>query len=123
MLALCVVYVHTVKLCREQGCLIAACTCADLQDDILIIVRVFRQQQDLQFLLQLLHALLGIGKFLFGKLAHLLVALLFQKCQAVFDVLLCLLVGLVCLYQRRQVSLLLHELAETVLVFGYVRLA
>ena len=27
------------------------------------------------------------------------------------------------LYQRRQVSLLLHELAETVLVFGYVRLA
>ena len=43
VLALCVVYVHTVKLCRKQGCLVAACAGTNLQDDVLVIVRVLRQ--------------------------------------------------------------------------------
>ncbi len=47
VLALCIVYVHAVKLRRKQSGLITARTGTDLQHDVLVIIRIFREQQDL----------------------------------------------------------------------------
>ena len=53
-----VMHVHAVDLRRKERGLITARTRADLHDDVLVIVGVFREEKDLQFLFQLLDPLL-----------------------------------------------------------------
>jgi len=54
--ALCIVYIHTVDLCCKQCCLISTCTCTDLHDNVLIIIRILRKKQNLQFILKFLYS-------------------------------------------------------------------
>ena len=114
--------VHPVQLGSEQGRLISACACADLHDHVLIIVGVLGKQKDLQLLLQLLDPFFRVGKLFLGHLPHLLVALFLQKGQAVLHVLLCLLIFLICLHQRRKIRLFLHQLPESFLILCHGRI-
>ena len=72
-------------------------------------------------MLQVLNPLSGIGQLFLGHLPHLLVALFLQKGQAVLHILLCLLVLLIGLHNRSQVSLLLHEPGKTLGILGHIR--
>ena len=63
--------VHAVEVRREEHPLFPADAAADLHDDVLLIVRVLRQQQDLDLLLQPLPFRPGRLKLLLGKGAHL----------------------------------------------------
>ena len=121
-LALCVMDVHPVQLGSEQGRLVSACACADLHDYVLIIVGVLGKQKDLKLLLQLLDPFFRVGKLFLGHLPHFLVALFLQKGQAVLHVLLCLLIFLICLHQRRQIRLFLHQLPESFLILCHGRI-
>ena len=50
--ALCVFDVHTADFCGKECRLVSTGTCAELHDNVLVIVRVFRQKQDFELLLQ-----------------------------------------------------------------------
>ena len=121
VLALCIVKIHTIDLCGEQGSFISAGACTDLYDNILLIIRVFWKQQDLQFMLQLFHSCLGSIQFFFGKLPHLFIRFFLQHLQAVFDCLLAGFIFIICLYDRRQIILFFHQSAETFLVICHIR--
>ena len=113
--------VHPVQLGSEQGRLVSACACADFHDHVLIIVGVLGKQKDLKLLLQLLDPFFRVGKLFLGHLPHFLVAL-FQKGQAVLHVLLCLLIFLICLHQRRLIRLFLHQFPESFLILCHGRI-
>ncbi len=68
--------IHTVNFSRKERRLFPACTSTDFHDYIFIVIRVFRQKQNLKFLLQLSLTRFGIIQFLLGKLAHLLIGFL-----------------------------------------------
>ena len=56
----CVMYIHTIDLCCEQSSLVSTCACTDLNDNIFIIIRVFRKQKDLHLFFQFLNTVFGI---------------------------------------------------------------
>ena len=117
-----IVHIHTVDLRGEKRRLVSARAPADLHDYVLIIVRVLGQKKDLQFLLQLFHALLGLVQLLLRQLAHLLVRLFLQDGKAVVNILLAFLVLIVCFHDGRKVALLLHQPAEPLLIVRRSRL-
>ena len=122
VLVLRVVHIHAVKLRRKQSRLVAAGAGADLQDNVLVIVGVLGEKKNLQLLFQILDPLPGIRQFLLGQLPHLLIGLLLQEKQAVLHVLLGLLILLIGVHQRRQIRLLFHQFAETVLILRHRRI-
>ena len=56
----CVFYIHTVNLRCKKSCLVSTGTCTNLNDNVLVIIRVLRQKQDLKFMFQFLYILLRI---------------------------------------------------------------
>jgi hypothetical protein len=54
----------------EQRAFLAADAAADLHDDALVVVRVARQQENFQLLLQFLQLFLVCGEFLLAQLFH-----------------------------------------------------
>ena len=115
-------HIHTVNLSREQGSLVSACARADLHNNVLVIVGVFRQKQNLQGVLQLLDAGLRFVQLLFEHLAHFLIVLFFQHHKTLFHSLFTLFVFLISIDDRLQITLLLHQLPETLLITDHVRL-
>ena len=57
--------IHPVDLRRKKGRFISSCPRSNLHDDVFLIVGVFGQQQNLQFLFQFCRPLFGIGELLF----------------------------------------------------------
>ena len=55
----------------EQRAFLAADAAADLHDDALVVVRVAREKENFQFLLQRLQLFLVRGKFLLAERLHL----------------------------------------------------
>ena len=84
--------VHAVQVSREDGRLVAACACANLDDDVLVVVGIAGEQHDLELLLE--HGELGLEHLdlLGGELLHLGVRLLLED-----------LLGLVELFSCREV--------------------
>ena len=66
--------VHAVEAVREQRRFLAADAAADLHDDALVVVRIAREQQDLELVFQPLAVLLCRGKFLLAERFQLRVA-------------------------------------------------
>ena len=121
--ALCVFDVHTADFCGKECRLVSAGTCAELYDNVLVIVRVFRQKQDFEFLLQLLYAFFRIGELFFQHFTHLFVGFLLEKHQALFDGLFLCFIVLICVCDRLEFCLLLHQLLELRRIGSDVRLA
>ena len=117
-----IVYIHAVDLSRKKGRLIAAGACPDLNDNILVIIRVFGKEKDLQLLLQFLHALPGLIQLFLCQLAHFLVRFFLQHSKAVIDILLTFFILIVRFHDGRKVALLLHQSAESLLVIRRPRL-
>ena len=113
--------IHPVDLCREQRSLVSAGTGTDLDDNVLVIIRVFREKQDLEFMLQLFHTFSGIGKLFFQKLPHLFIRLFLQHGKAVLDCLVTFFVFFICFHNRSQIVLLFHQTAEPRLIIDNVR--
>ncbi|CDB87165.1 uncharacterized protein BN515_01361 [Firmicutes bacterium CAG:170] len=67
--------VHPEQAVRKKGALLAADTAADLHDHALFVIRVLRQKEDLQLLLQRLLLLLRRREFLLTQSLHLRVQL------------------------------------------------
>ena len=66
--------IHAVEAVGKEGRFLTADAAADLHNDALVVVRVAREQQNFQFLLQPLAVLLGGGKFLLAEGLELRVA-------------------------------------------------
>ena len=118
-----IMLVHTVYLRRKKRRLITARTGADLHDNILVIIRIFRQQQNLKCVLQFLHPGLRAIQLFLCKLTHLLVRFLIEHRQRIPNILFTLLVLSVRLNERCEIALLLHQFAEALRVVRYIRLA
>ena len=58
--------IHAEQISGKERGLVAARPCANFQHDIFFVVRVFRNQQRPQFLVNLLHAGLQFVNFIFG---------------------------------------------------------
>ena len=119
---LCIVYVHTENLGCEEGCLVSSCTCTNLHDNVLVIIRVFRKKENLQFFLQLHDSFLCLGKLFLQHLPHFLVGFALQHGNALFLCLLTFFILCIGRYQRLQIGLFLHELPEPVLIIYHRRL-
>ena len=62
--------VHLVQLAREDGRLVAAGSCADLYDDVLVVGRVGRDQHELDILFERRQLRLDAGDFLQREFLH-----------------------------------------------------
>ena len=75
--------VHAEELGGEQARLVAAGAGADLEDDVAVVVRVARQQQELQLLLERVGLCASdAGQLLLRQLAHLVVGVVEQRLRA-----------------------------------------
>ena len=90
----------------KEGAFLAADAAADLHNDALVVVGVVGQQEKLQFLLQILTALFGGGKFLLAEFLHVRVGA--HQLQRVVHVLPGAQIGPVGRYHRLQLLLLLQ---------------
>ena len=111
-----ILHIHTVDLCSKKCRLITACTCTDLHDNILTVIRILRQKQDLEFLFQFFHTLLCIGKLFLEHFTHILILLFLQKRKTVLDSLFVFLIFCISIHDGLQITLLLHQLLKTLLV-------
>ncbi|MNI46386.1 hypothetical protein D3C73_1008460 [compost metagenome] len=68
--------IHSVQISRKQRSLVSACSSAYFNDYVFIIIRIFRQQQYPDGLLQLLLTLGQIIDFQFNHFTHFIVQLL-----------------------------------------------
>ncbi len=76
--------VHAHDLAGEQRGFVAAGAGADLHEDVLVVVRVLRLEQDLELLFERLLLLFELGQLELGELAQLLLAL--DRLQHLFRV-------------------------------------
>ena len=113
--------IHAVELRGKQRSLVSASSGANLHKYILVIVGILRQQEYLNFLLQLQDTLSGIGELFLRQLAHLLIALLLQQHQTVLDILLCAAILAVCLHNGSQICMFLHQFAKLCLILHHIR--
>ena len=81
--------VHSVQVGREQRAFLAARAAANLNVDVLLVVRVLGQQQDFQFVLQTGNVALGLLQLLLRQLLHVRIG---QHFGRVRERALCLLV-------------------------------
>ena len=117
-----IVHIHAVNLRRKESRLVAARTRADFYNHILIVVGILWQKENLQLVLQLLHTLLCLGKFLLQHLPHIVVGLPVKHCETVLNVLIAFFIFFISVYYRSQVTLLLHQRPEPLLVIRHGRL-
>ena len=103
-----VVYIHSVYFSGKQGGFVPARACADLHDDVLVIVGILGKKQYFDPVFQFPDPLSGLGELFLGQIAHLLVSLLLEHLQGLISCLPALAVFTICLYKRRQVALFLH---------------
>ena len=102
--------VHAQERTREQGCLFPAGAASNLDDDVLVVVRVPGQQQDFELLRGLFHRLLRGGQFLLGEFPELPVrAGVLEDGLRLVEVFLRLFVDAVRLDDGRHVLMLLQE--------------
>ena len=73
-------------------------------------------------MLQLLHPLLCLGKLLLQHLPHILIGLLVQHGQTVLNILITLFILFISINYRSQITLLLHQRPEPLLVIRHSRL-
>ena len=81
--------VHAVEVSSKQRAFLAACTAANLNVDVLLVVRVLGQQQDLQLVLQTGNVAFRLLQLLLRQLLHVRVG---QHFGRVRERALCLLV-------------------------------
>ena len=102
--------IHAQKGAREQGGLFPAGAASDLDDDVLVVVRVSRQQQDLELFRGLFQGLLRGGHLLLGKVPELFVrAGVVQDGLRLAEVFLRLFIDAVRLHDGRHILVLLQE--------------
>jgi len=114
-------HIHSVKLRGKKGCFVAAGAGTDFHHDVLVIIRIFGKQENLQLLLHFLNSFFRIGQFFLGHITHLLVRLFLEQGQAVFHILVRLLILLICIHKGSQIRLLLHQFPESVLIHRNIR--
>jgi len=76
--ALCIMHIHTINFSRKQRSLFSTCTCTNFNDNVLIIVRILRKKQNLQFILKFCKTRLGFIQFFLCKLTHLFIGFFAQ---------------------------------------------
>ena len=121
MPALCVSDVHPEKVCTKEGCFIAACSGSDFQDNVLLVVRVLRKEQDFELFFLGLDQLIEFADLHFRHFADLFVVLC-QHLLSVSQVSLCLLVLLVLLDDRLHFAHLLDVLLPHRLIGDDIRI-
>ena len=119
ILGFCVFHIHSVNFCCKQSRFVSACTCTNFHNNVLLIIRVFWQKKNFQFLFQFLNPLLGIWQFFFQHFPHVFVRFLIQKHQTVFHSLLAAFIFIICVCNRLQFTLLLHQLLKSGCVIGH----
>ena len=112
--------IHTQKVLREQRSFFTAGAGTDFQNNILFIVRIFRQQQDLQLFLHLRYLIFIFGDLHLGELAQLLIAGI-QHFLGFRDSLLCLFVFPVFVDDRLHFSHLFDVFLPELLIVDDVR--
>ena len=101
--------VHTKEAVRKEGRLLPADAAADLEDYVLLVVRVLRQKQDAQLLLQLGKALLRVRKLFLCHFAELRIA---KQRLCLLQIRLSALIGAIGLDNTLQLALLAVELLD-----------
>ena len=107
---------------RKQRALLAAHAAADLHDDVFIVIRVARQQQHLQLLLQLGKTPFCLPQLLLTQLAQLLVRLAGEHRAHVVQLLLRFEIRAVRLHDRLQLLLLTQQLCRRLRIGVKIRL-
>ena len=103
-----VVHIHTVDITGKERRLVTTRARTDLDDHILVIIGILGQEQDPEFFLQLGDLTAGCRQFLLGQRPHLFIALLFQKELRILHIPFRFFVGLICLHQGCEITLLFH---------------
>ena len=112
--------IHPQKIRTEQRRFLAACSCSDLKDNVLFIVRVFREKKHLELILLLPDQLFELGDLHLREFAHLLIAL-FKDLFGIGQISLRLFVFLVFLYDRLHLAHFLDVLLPHRLIVDHFR--
>ena len=115
-LALAILGVHAEEVAGKEGRLVAARAPPDFQDGVAAVLRVGRDEQELDFLLQLGPARLAAVQLLAGHFTHLRVALVGNDVLGLVDAGQHLDVFPPCLHQVAQFLVFLRQLDVTLLV-------
>ena len=118
----CIAHIHSQKILTEQSGFIAAGACSDFQNNVLFIVRVLRQQQNLQFLFVLLNLLFQLVDFHFGQITHFFIAFVLYDVLCISEPFLCFLVLFVFLYDRLHFAHFLDVLLPGRLIVDHIRI-
>ena len=119
----CIFHIHTVNLCCKKGSFIPTCTCTDLHNNVLVIIRIFRKKKDLKFMLQFLYILLCLRQFFLQHFPHIFIFLFLKHGKTVLYRFFVFLILPVSIYYRLQIALLFHQLLKMFLIIGNSRLS
>ena len=110
-LAFCIHRVHSEQAVCKQSCLVTACTAADLNDNVLVIVRIFWNQQNFKLFRDSFDIFFAGFILLFDQFAEILVqTALFQHHFCLVHIVFCLGIFAVFFNDWSQVLILLHQL-------------
>ena len=118
-----VIAVHPVEIRRKERRLVASDACPDLHDDIFVIIGVFGEKEDLQFLLRIGDLLLRLSKLAFQHLPHIIVIFMLQHLQCIRRIRRCTLMPAEGAYDGFQFSLFAHKLLKPPRISRHIRLS
>ena len=113
--------VHAEEVPGKEGRFVAARSAADFHDDVLVVLRVGRNEQQLDLFFYFGDALFGGGQFLAGHVFHVRVVLRGQHLLGVLHGLQAVQIILPGLHDVAQVLILLGEFHVAFLVADHVR--
>ena len=115
--------VHAIQFAGKERGFLAARPGAHLDDDVLVVVGVFGQEQHLELLFQLGVLLLQLGHFQLGQFLHVGVAVVLRQFLVLLDLLFHTLKTAERLDQFLQLAALLGQLVETRIVGDDLRVS
>ena len=113
--------IHPVEFRGKQRRLLTAGARPDFENNVLVVVRILRQQQNPKLLLKFLNGLLRGGQLLPEHLLHLRVGFSLQKFQRIADILFLLLILPERLHHRCKLVLLPAQRLKPLPVRGSFR--
>ena len=115
--------VHPEKVSREDGGLVTTCAAADLYNGVLAVIRISRNQENLDLLLHLRNLRLDLGDLGLRHVAKVLVLLVDHDVLGLGQLIDHLLVLKASLYDRFQLFIVLVELDVSLHVSDHLRVS
>ena len=101
---------------RKKCRFVTACAAADFHDNVFLVIRVFRNEQNGDFFLQFFQTLFVFRQFFLHQLPEIVIQFILQKFQFLRNVCFHFFVFPICLHNRCHIAVFLHQFPPLALV-------